>query len=122
MMRFVRLSSLAALALLGACGDVKSVMALSSALQTQYHLPANVRINNGSHLAITFQNADRTLKLDSLGRASFARDVAAFAKAHYSKASSLTDVTVAFANVSSTGPVTITRGEGQYVFQSSELP
>jgi len=120
-MRFLRLLALLALPALAACADLKNVMALAEALQVHYHLPANVNINNGSHLAITFQNVDASLKTDSAGRAAFAHDVAVFAKAHYPAAEELDDISIRFATVSSSGPLTTTRTDAPYSFTVAEL-
>jgi hypothetical protein len=121
-MRHSRYVALAILLTASACGDLKDIMAVSTAVQEHYHMPASINLNNGSHLAITFQNASvQSLKLDSAGLDGFARGVAAFAKAHYAKAPQLEDVTVAFATVSSTGPLTVTRTEAPYRYRASEL-
>lgn len=106
-----------------ACADLRDVVALASAIQTEYKVPANVSVNNASHLRITFQNAplDR-MKLDSAGRATFAREVATFAKAHYSKAGQLDDITIAFASVKQTGLLTVTRTDAPYSFRARDLP
>jgi len=105
------------------CADLKDIMAVAGAVEKQYHMPVNVNLNNHSHLAITFQNASlESMKLDSTGVDGFARNVASFAKAHYAKRAELEDVSVVFARVSSTGPLTVTRTDAPYVFKASELP
>lgn len=122
-MRFLRWLTLAgALSAVG-CADLKDIMAVAGAVEKQYHMPVNVNLNNGSHLAITFQNASlESMKLDSTGADGFARNVASFAKAHYAKRAELEDVSVVFARVSSAGPLTVTRTDAPYVFKASELP
>ena len=122
-MRSTRLLPLLGVVGAMACADLEDISAFAADLQAEYNLPANVNLNNGSHLAITFQNVpEERLKLDSAGKAAFARGVATFAKAHYNGASHLQDVTVRFATVSSTGPLTITRNDAPYSFTMSELP
>lgn len=70
-----------------------------------------------------FQNAPlEAMKLDSAGRDTFARDVATFAKAHYPKAEVLDDISVAFASVSQTGPLTVTKPGAPYSFRPRDLP
>jgi hypothetical protein len=122
-MRLSYLAVLLGLLAVVACDDLRDVMAVSSAVQERYHMAANVRLNNNSHLAITFQNAPvASMKLDSAGLEEFARGVAAFAKAHYPKAKQLEDVTVAFSTVSDNGPITIERTEAPHRYLASELP
>jgi hypothetical protein len=105
-----------------ACADLKAVVALSEAIQTQYHLPANVAINNNSHLTITFpKDAVAELKLTDDARASFARNVASFAVSHYHGGTPLSDVRIAFQSVSNTGPITVTRTDAPFTFLASEL-
>ena len=107
---------------LGACGDLKEVMALSAALQEQYHAPANVSINNGSHLTVTFQNLPQeSFKGDSAGKERFARDVAMFAKTHYRDSAKLDDIRIVFASVKSAGAITITRSDAPYSFAARDL-
>lgn len=115
--------ALVAIVVLAACADLKELMTFMGALQAEYRMPANVNLANGGHLQITFQSLTPDLqKADSSDRASFARDVAIFTKSHYPRPARLEDVTVAFANVSSMGPVTITRSDGAYSFRMRELP
>jgi hypothetical protein len=122
-MRYLRWLTLAALVAAAGCDDLKDIMAVAGAVEKQYHMPVHVNLNNGSHLAITFQNASlESMKLDSTGADGFARNVAAFAKAHYAKQAELEDVSVVFARVSSAGPLTVTRTDAPYVFKASELP
>jgi hypothetical protein len=118
--RFIQFVALGCLVTAIGCQAIKDVMALSGALQAEYHLPANVNIGGG-HLAITFQNVDPSLKLDSTGRADFARNVATFAKTHYAEAASLTDIRVTFATQSTSGPLTITKTDASFVFQAADL-
>lgn len=107
---------------MGACADLKEILALSAALQEQYHAPANVSINNGSHLVVTFQNLPQeSLKADSVGKERFARDVATFAKTHYRDSAKLDDITIVFASVKSTGAITITRSDAPYSFATRDL-
>lgn len=120
--RWSRLVAFAAIALAVACADLKALMDVASAIQDKYHMPASINVNNGTHMAITFQNADvASMKLDSAGMYDFARGVAAFAKAHYAKGSELEAVSVGFATVSSTGPITVTRRDAPYEFRAAEL-
>lgn len=122
-MRLPHLVVLVGLLAAVACDDLRDVMAVSSAVQERYHMAANVRLNNNSHLAVVFQNAPvASMKLDSAGLEEFARGVAAFAKAHYPKAKQLEDVTVAFATVSDNGPITITKTDTPHRYLANELP
>ena len=122
-MRLRRIGAVLAAAAAVACADLKDITALAGAIQTEYKTPANVSVNNGSHLRITFQNAPlAAMKMDSAGRATFARQVATFAKAHYPKAGQLDDISVAFANVTQAGPLTVTRTDAPYSFRPGELP
>jgi len=73
-MRRTHYVALAALLIASGCGDLKDIMAVSTAVQEHYHMPASINLNNGSHMAITFQNASiESLKLDSAGLDGFAR-------------------------------------------------
>ncbi len=104
-----------------ACADLKAVMALAEALQTEYHMPVNVNINNGSHLTVTFPNdAMAQLKLADDDREKFARGVARFAVSHY-HGEAISDVQIAFQSVSSAGPITVTRSEAPFRFTADEL-
>ena len=108
------------MALLG-CGDLKNLVALSSALQEKYHVTPNVNIMNGSHLLITFQNMDDLAKTDSAGRERFAREVATFAKAHYPEANHLEGIAVTFATVRSAGPLTMTNVDAPFSYHPADL-
>ena len=122
-MRLKRLPLLLVAVCAVACADVKALMSLSSALQSQYHMQAQVHLKNRSHLTITFPTESiEALKLDSAGRAGFARDVAAFTKAHYQQASQLDDVSIAFASETRFAGAEITRTETPYTFRAGELP
>lgn len=105
------------------CADLRGLATLSADLRSQYGVPANVNLNNGRHLRITFQNVPpEKVAGDSSARARFARDVAAFARHHYPDASRLDDISVAFATVSTKGPVTISKVDGSYDFPIDALP
>ncbi|MFL5561468.1 MAG: hypothetical protein ACJ79K_08345 [Gemmatimonadaceae bacterium] len=111
----------AVIALAGGCEGMKDVMAEASALSDRFHEPMNININNGSHLVITLVNAPER-ELDDAGREGYAREIAAFAKSHWPHPDALTDITVAYSSQSSTGPLTITRGNGSYRWTADELP
>ena len=116
------LVGLAAASALG-CADLKALIALSSDLQSQYHMQANVHVSNDRHLTITFPSADlEAMKLDSAGRAGFAHDVASFTKSHYQKAAELEDISIAFQSKSSVLGAEVTVTEAPYHFRVSELP
>ena len=105
-----------------ACADLKAVMALSEAIQAEYHMQPHVEIFNGSHLTLTFEkDAIAELKLSDEDRASFARKVAGFALSHYRSGTALEDVTISFQSVSSAGPITVTRTDAPFTFTASEL-
>lgn len=123
LMRHSRSLAIAAILVTAGCADIRDMMKLSTAMREHYHMPASINLNNGSHLAITFQNVPvESLKLDSAGVEGFARGVATFAKDHYPRAAQLEDVTVGFATVSSTGPLTLTRTDPPHRYRMSELP
>jgi hypothetical protein len=106
-----------------ACADVKALMSLSAALHSEYHMEAKVNLKNSSHLTITFPaESIEALKLDSAGRAGFARDVATFAKGHYQQAARLEDVSIAFASETKFAGAELTRTETPYTFRAGELP
>jgi hypothetical protein len=112
----------AAAAVIG-CSDFKAMFALSAALQKEYHVPANVNLNNRTHLSITLQNLPAgLLDGDDSSRQRFARELATFAKSHYAESSRLDDITIAFANVRGYGPVTVTRTDAPFSFRIRELP
>ena len=122
-MRLKRLSVLLVAVFAAACADVKALMSLSAALQSQYHMQAQVHLKNRSHLTITLPTESiDALKLDSAGRAGFARDVAGFAKGHYQQAAQLEDVSIAFASETKLAGAEITRTETPYTFRAGELP
>jgi hypothetical protein len=82
-----------------------------------------VKLSNDTHLILTFQRSPAALeKADSAGRAQFAEDVATFAKGQYPRAARLQDVTIAFSNVTSMGPITITHSDAPYTFRMEDLP
>jgi len=104
-----------------ACVDMKAIMGLAEALQTEYHMPVNVNINNGNHLTVTFpSDAIAQLKLSDADRASFARGVARFAVSHY-QGEPISDVQIAFQSVSNAGPITMTRTDAPFRFTANEL-
>ena len=110
------LVTLLLLAASAGCGDLKSIASFAFAVNREFHLPVKVNVSNGQHMTITFENAPADHLKDSLSRGDFAYLVARFAKAHYAKADSLSDVTIAFRSVSSYGPVTITNDDTPFVF------
>lgn len=121
-MRLLRfLAVVLAATTVASCADLKDIVTLASQLQERYHVDANVKVTNGSHLYIDVQNAAAAAKLDSTGKAELARDIAAFAKAHYPRGGQLEDVSVAFSSVSHTGPITVARFGTPYSFAASEL-
>ncbi len=117
----LRLLALALAAMVCGCGALKDVMTLASSLEQQYHRPVNVNIQNGSHLTITLQGGKEDAASDSATSAELAHEVAAYAMHHYAHPESLEEITVAFASVSSAGPVTVTRTAAPYTFTAAEL-
>lgn len=112
-MRSRQIIGLAAAVVAGGCAELRDLNALSSALEQQYHASASVNLNNGSHLRITFQNVPT---------AAFAPEsVAMFAKGHYPHAEQLEDITIAFAQVTRTGPLTVTRTDAPSTFSVRDL-
>src|SRR5262245_14329753 len=119
-MRLLRLIAIAAAVLAAGCADLKEIVNLAIAIQEQFKAPANVNIMNGTHMMITFRSAPTgAAKSDNTDRAAIAREVARFATTHYTKAAQLEDITIAFAEVSSSGAVT--RTERPYTFPIREL-
>jgi hypothetical protein len=93
------------------------------ALKKEYHVPANVNLNNRTHLSITFQSPPAAVaKGDEAAREWVAREAATFAKQHYLEAGQLDDITITFANVSNYGPVTVTRTDTPFSFRVRDLP
>jgi len=113
-MRLLKGLLLGAVILAIGCAVFKDLYALSSALEQRYHTPAKVTLNNGSHLRITFENVPAGM-FDP-------ESVATFAKAHYPRADSLEDITIAYAQVTRTGPVTVTRTDPPSTFLVRNLP
>ena len=113
-MRFLRGLQFAAIILATGCAALQDLNALSAALEQQYHTRPAVALNNGSHLRITFQNIP--------AGAFVPESVATFAKAHYPRADSLEDITIAYTQVTSTGPLTVTRTEPPSTFVVRNLP
>lgn len=122
-MRIVARALVAAglIALVGGCEGLKDVVTVATALNGKYHEPMNVNINNGSHLVITLVNAPER-ELDDARREDYARGIAAFAKSRWPHPGALTDITIAYSSQSSTGPLTITRGNGTYRWDVDQLP
>ena|ERR1043165_4254299 len=102
------------------CGDLKAVALFARDVNREFQMPVNVNITNGSHLRITFRNVPDRLN-DSTARSDFAYRVAQYAKSRYPKADSLKDVTIAFADVKSVGPVSVTRTEAPFVFKLRDI-
>ena len=113
-MRFPRCLPLVAIVLAIGCGVFKDLNALSSALEVRYNTRPTVMLSNGSHLRITFHNVpDGTFAPES---------VAAFAKAHYPRADSLDDITIAYVQITRIGPLTVTRTDRPSTFRVRSLP
>lgn len=103
------------------CAGLKDVTTFAPALQEHFHVPANVNVNNGAHLIVTFPNAPASVAGGSGKRAVFAREVAVFAKHTYPHPQEFEDVTVAFV-VRSAGPITSTNTGAPYRWRLAELP
>jgi hypothetical protein len=104
---------------------MKAMLALSVALQRQYGVEVAVKLTNQTHLTITFDELPTTVEragADSTARARFARDAATFAKANYTGAARLEDITIAFSHVRSLGVVTITHTDAPYTFAVGDIP
>lgn len=97
----------------GGCAELKDLTALSSALDEQYHVRASLNLHNGSHLRITFEN----VPTDAFAPESVAR----FAKGRYHHAEQLEDITIAFAQVTRTGPLTVTRTAAPSTFSVRDI-
>jgi hypothetical protein len=96
---------------------------LASALEQQYHTPATVRRSDSTHLMVILHGLPDAAPDQDSGKAAFARTVASYAKAHYSKRSELTGIGVVFVGTAQGQPVMVaTQGNGPFHFASSELP
>ena len=108
---------------LAACGELRSVVTLSSDIQKQYHLAANVAVNTSGTMRITFSTAALDSKqMDDAAREKFARDVATFAKARYAKSAQLNEIVINSVVVTSTGPMVVSRTTPQFSFPVRDLP
>lgn len=112
-MHRLRTVLLATAAIVIGCAALKDLNVLSSALAQRYHTQATVTLSNGSHLRITFQNVP--------AGAFDPESVARFAKANYPRADSLDDITIAYVQVTSTGPLTVTHTDAPTTFLVRDL-
>lgn len=119
-LRTAAIAILAAIVVTG-CQALKDASALYTALDTRFHEPMNVNINNGSHLVITLVNAPED-ELDDAAREDYAREIAAFAKSRWAHPDQLDDITVAYSSVSKKGIVTYTNTSASYRWRLDELP
>lgn len=120
-MRHTRLLA-ASIVLLAGCADLKDLAVVSHAIESRYHTPAVVFLGSRSHLVVTLRNAPPALTADSAQQVAFAREVARLAKHTYPHPEALADVSVRFAAVRSSGPVTRTRVNAPPKWTSAELP
>lgn len=118
-----RLHLACVLALAGCVGEaqlatLKDLQRVQRELADAYKQPVKVAVMNGSDLTLTF---GRMPASDSLAVDEWARAAATLAARRYSQADRLERIHVAFQEVRSAGPVTITRDRGRFTFAAADL-
>ena len=79
-----------------------------------------IKISNGTHLAVTFQNSS-IAELTTVEQESKARQVAIFVRDHYGGYGKLSTVSVAFIQHKQYGPLSVTKTQAAFSFKKSEL-
>lgn len=101
--------------------DLRDLLELQQDIATHFSTPAlSIDTQNGSVLTVTFQNA-AVADAPEEQREEFARRVAEYVRDYYPGYGNLSRVVVTFSNVSSTGPVTVTRGVGGDSYSTFDL-
>jgi hypothetical protein len=114
------LGALVLLVFVAACEGMADLMALQKALTAEYKEPVNVHLTTSGDLTITFVNAEGG-SADSTRQRATARRMARFAYRSYPRRDRIRSVTIAFASVSKTGPVSVTRSQGHHTWSATEL-
>ena len=110
---------------LPACQDVFKGMGEMMVLQQKLAQAFNtqnisVNLSNGKHLNLTFHKA-LFAELSESEQAFKAREIALFVRDHYEGYRKLSSVSVAFIQENQYGPVSVTRTQGVFSFEPSEL-
>jgi len=108
-----------------ACQDMFKGMGEMMALQQKLAQEFNtqnigIKISNGTHLAVTFQNSPIS-QLTNDEQKSKARQVAIFVRDHYGGYGKLSTVSVAFIQHKQYGPLSVTKTPAAFSFKKSEL-
>jgi hypothetical protein len=97
------------------------MMALQQKLAQEFNTQnIGIKITNGTHLAVTFQNSP-IAELANGEQKAKARQVAMFVRDHYSEYGKLSMISVAFIQQNRYGPVTVTKTQAAFSFKPSEL-
>ncbi len=118
-MRSARLLLLFVLSL--ACGDLREIISLQQGLAREFHDPGvNINLNNAVHLTVLFADSSRAALPDS-DRAAFAFRVAEYVRDHYARYDTLQTISVGFATVKQTGPITFKNSRVLYRINPHDL-
>lgn len=97
------------------------MMALQQKLAQEFNTQnIGIKISNGTHLAVTFQNSP-IAELAKVEQKSKARQVAIFVRDHYGGYGKLSTVSVAFIQHNQYGPLSVTKTQAAFSFRKSEL-
>ena len=110
---------------IGGCQDMFKGMGEMMALQQKLAQEFNtqnigIKISNGTHLAVTFQNSPFS-ELANVEQKAKARQVAIFVRDHYVGYGKLSMISVAFIQQNRYGPVSVTKTQAAFSFKPSEL-
>jgi hypothetical protein len=108
-----------------ACQDMFKGMGEMMALQQKLAQEFNtqniaIKITNGTHLVVTFQNSP-IADLAKVEQKAQARQVAMFVRDHYGGYGKLSIVSVAFIQHNQYGPLSVTKTQAAFSFKKSEL-
>ena len=118
-MRSVGFLMLFALSL--ACGEVRDIISLQQSVAREFHNSGvNINLNNAVHLTVTFADSS-TAALPDSDRVAFAVRVAEYVRDHYARYDTLQTISIGFATVKQTGPITFTNSRVLYRFNPREL-
>ena len=109
----------------GGCQDMFKGMGEMMALQQKLAQEFNtqnigIKISNGTHLAVTFQNSPIS-ELANVEQKAKARQVAIFVRDHYGGYGKLSTVSVALNKKKKYGPLSVTKTQAAFSFKKSEL-
>jgi hypothetical protein len=97
------------------------MMALQQKLAQEFNTQnIGIKISNGTHLAVTFQNSP-IAELANVEQKAKARQVAIFVRDHYGGYGKLSMISVAFIQQNRYGPVSVTKTQAAFSFKKSEL-